>query len=402
MLITGTGLLLLLLLNSVLDITGQGYIYNDSDNYREAASLLYRNGMAHYYRPLLMAAITGLPYLFGGDDTDVYRFSLLLNITCWIGTALLLYELLKVYIFQKTAFVGALIYILLLSPAFTVFHLLTESLYTFLTLLVFLLLVKYHSQQRYRDLTVALGVLMLLMLIRPGAMLLSGIFLLYYSRTLISNIRHRATLILIACAGLIVLQCYMVKRDYGNFTLSYIDSVTYYNYMGARAKALEKGEPFRQDSDRAQYILKHPYPLQKEIAGKDLKAQLEQNPRNLFRAYTLDIFDNSKAPCGHIAILKNIHNTSLYRPLQTMLAAVSKYQNRLLSACGLLLALYYATRIFKKDPVPALLSVFILYTIGTSGVSCAQGDRFHMVFFPIVIFLLLYFIGQKGRSGMLR
>ena len=107
MLITGTGLLLLLLLNSVLDITGQGYIYNDSDNYREAASLLYHNGMAHYYRPLLMAAITGLPYLLGGDDTDVYRFSLLVNVTCWIGTALLLYELLKVYTSQKMALVGA-------------------------------------------------------------------------------------------------------------------------------------------------------------------------------------------------------------------------------------------------------------------------------------------------------
>ena len=99
-----TGLFFLEILNFLLQLDKQTLIYPDCDNYLESAQKMYHKFTGHYYRPMVMAFITGIPYLFGSSDAGIFQWSLFVNIFCWLGTSILLFEILKQFIKEKWAF----------------------------------------------------------------------------------------------------------------------------------------------------------------------------------------------------------------------------------------------------------------------------------------------------------
>ena len=66
------GISWLMIISSLLQLNKQTFINNDSLNYLESASFLYHDFKAHYFRPIVMAIITGLPYLAGGNNNSIF------------------------------------------------------------------------------------------------------------------------------------------------------------------------------------------------------------------------------------------------------------------------------------------------------------------------------------------
>lgn len=384
-----TGIIWIVFFSGILQLKDQAFIYPDADNYRESASFLYHNFQVHYYRPMGMALIFGIPYLFGGGDAAVYAFSFFVNIICWLGTALLLFYFLKKFISQDKAFWFTLLFYALLGPLCNVFHLLTETLYTFLIFCVIFLIDKYNATRLYKYLSLALGLLIFLILIKPGAKFLAIVLILFYSRTLLKNWYKASNAFICLPLLMIVFQCVKMKEQYGDYTISYIDGVTYYNYLGNTAMTLKTGETFKEGlKKRGDYIFSLPYTETKEVAANDFKDQLKNNKINLVRAYFSDIIYNSKMPSGYFDFCVNLKGKSYYEKTKSAMIVISKYQNRIFSVIGLILALYYFLRSFKKADICTLISFYILYTIAISGISSHEGDRFHIVFFPFVILLM--------------
>jgi hypothetical protein len=74
------GLCCLFGINYFLQISSQNIIYPDTFAYHDAAKNLYVFYRGHNYRPMLLAAIHGLPYLFGATDQAIFEFSFYLNL----------------------------------------------------------------------------------------------------------------------------------------------------------------------------------------------------------------------------------------------------------------------------------------------------------------------------------
>lgn len=390
LLLVGIGLIWLFFWNEILQLNNQNNICNDCDNYRESAALLFHQCKTHYFRPIGMALITGLPYLFGANDAAIYSFSFIVNVLAWLGTALFLFGFLKKRVSPKIAFVASLLYYSVLSGVFNHFQLLTEPIFTFLMAAIFYFLDQFDRKKEFYWLSMAISVLIFAVLVKPSVKFLALFSLLYFGKIILNNYRAKSAVFIYVSMLLVVFQCVKMKMDYGNFTLTYVDGVTYYNYLGSKAFYYKQNNSLSQDTnERAVYLAQQSYPDQQKIATQDLLNQLADNKYNVLKAYISDLSENTKTPNSGIATFKNLNNKAYFESLTKALSFMSKYQNRFFTLSGFLLALYFLFKNHENDRVYRLMGFYILYTIFISGVACAQGDRFHVVFFPFVIILLV-------------
>ena len=406
LLLVTIGIAVLVVVNYVLQLDIQNHIYPDSESYFEAAKNVFLYHTGHNYRPIVMAAINGIPYLFGCSDAFIYEFSFYVNLFCWLASALVLFEILKSFLSDKMAFLFALFSFLFVGTIALIYHLLTENIYTLFIAFVFYFLLKYYKPNRggaeqseaksFWQLSIAISILILSMLIRPGSKWLAIVFLIFFSKELIRNYKSKAALLIYGSWLLVLIQCVGIKYQFGNFTISYIDSVTYYNYIGSKAIAFKEGKEYDMSKDpRTFYIFSlQPTQIQK-VAKNDLILQLKTNSRNLFNAYFSDVYGNTIS--GNIPLndCKNVKNTPYFNFWKEALFRLSQWQNRIFTLLGLLLATFYFFKSYKKEVYFSLISVYVLYIVASSGISCEQGDRFHLVIFPFVLILVAKFYSDR-------
>ena len=163
------GLCCLETLNFLLQLDKQTLIYPDCSNYLESAQKMYLKFTGHYYRPLLMAFITGIPYLFGSSDAGIFEWSFVVNVFCWLGTSIVLFEILKNFVKDKVAFWFAILPFFILGNIILNYHLLTENIFVFFTILAFYLLFQYYKTMEFWYLSLSLSLVLSSMLIKPGA-----------------------------------------------------------------------------------------------------------------------------------------------------------------------------------------------------------------------------------------
>jgi hypothetical protein len=395
------GLFWISIFDFLTQMSSQGIIYPDSSSYVESAKNLYVFYRGHNYRPILMAIINGFPYLFGSSDETVLAFSFYVNIFCWLAFFVVLFEIFKDYLSPKYSFLFTFFSILFLGNTAFLFHLLTENIYMFFIVLGFYFLINYYKKQQFWLLSVALSIFILSMLIKPGSKFLAIVFTLYFIKEIYKNYKSRFTWLIYGSLFLVFIQCAGVKYQFGNFTLSYIDTVTYYNYIGSKAMFIKYGKEYQQmNNPRAEYIFSHECKIQKEIASADLKQQLQYNTLNLIKAYFSDVIENSKTGNTCIEDCKNINNKSYFEFWKQLFYTISKWQNRVFTILGFCLALFYFFKSYKKEIVFSFISFFILYIMILSGISCGQGDRFHVITFPFVVLLLAKFLSEKTNLDL--
>lgn len=391
------GMMNLLVVNFLLQLYNQPYISSDSYNYLEAAQNLYFYSKVHYYRPIVMAAITGVPYLFSNSDQLIFDFSLLLNVICWFGTVLLLFKICKNYLTQKKAFYIGIIYLFLIGNLVIVFDLLTETIFVFVVLLAYYLLTIYFSNKTFLHLSLALSLIILGVLIKPGTKFFAIIVFFFFAKEMIKNYNKRSFVFIYASLLLLFLQCFKMYNQYGNFKISYIDSVTYYNYLGTKSEYLKKNEELKDfgENYRNNFIYNLTYKEADVEAKKDLKEQITTNSFNLIRAYIYDLHHNTTGASSMIKLSENIKNKSYFINFKLFFYWVSKFQNVVFTFLGFFLAISFFIK-NNKESFIILTSLFVIYTILLSGITMAQGDRFHLVTFPFALILLAKFWSKKS------
>lgn len=398
LLIVLIGLLWLEVLNVLLQLDQQTLLYPDASNYLESAQKMYLKFTGHYYRPMVMAFISGLPYLFGSSDAGILQWSLLVNVLCWLGTSLLLFQIAKDFLKANVAFVVVLLPFFIIGNAVLNYHLLTENIYTFFIVLAFYSLFRYFKTNNFWFLSFSLSLLLSSMLIKPGAKFLAIVILLFFIKTVLKNYKAKAMILIYGSVLMILIQLVGMKVQYGDFTLSYIDGVTYHNYLFSKAECFKNGKEYHQiNNPRAEYLFSLLFTDQKRVAKEDAIQQIKTNFPNVVKAYFHNLLENAKSGNACVYDLENKKGSRDFDFWKTVAFDLSKWQNRLFTVLGVLVSLYFVRKIFATKLVYAFMALFVLYTIILSGISCGQGDRFHVVTFPIVFLLLAKALVETDR-----
>ncbi len=375
----------------VMQISAQEIIYPDSKSYMMAAKELYLFGRPHGNRPLVMAAINGIPYLFGFGDETIYAFSYYVNVFCWLGFLVVLFEILKEFVTVRLAFIFSVISMFFIGYTAYVFHLLTENIYMFLIISGFYFLQKYLKTKAFLFLSVFLAIFVLSMLVKPGSKFLAVFCVLYFIREIVRNYKAKSALLLYGSLLLVVVQCAMINKHFGNFTISYIDTAAWYNYIGKRAINLKEGNPI--DTPRLD-LFAIDKKTGKKIASQDLKNQLSDNKTNILKAYFMDVEQNATTGNLCVKFCENIKKTTYFESAKNFILILSVWQNMIFSTIGFLFAVFYVFS-FRRANLPFFVAIFIGYIFFTSGVSYDQGDVFHAVTFPFALILIAVTIKNR-------
>ncbi len=397
-LIIFVGLCCLEVLNFLLQLDKQTLIYPDCSNYLESAQKMYLKFTGHYYRPMLMAFITGIPYLFGSSDAGIFQWSFVVNVFCWLGTSIVLFEILKNFVKERVAFWFAVLPFFILGSIILNYHLLTENIFVFFTILAFYLLFQYYKTTKFWYLSLSLSLVLSSMLIKPGAKFFGIIMALFFVKEIFKNYKHKSMILLYGSLLMITIQLVGMKAQYGDFTISYIDGVTYHNYICSKAECFKNGKEYQQiNNPRAEYLFSLDFTDQKKVALEDLKHQIRTNFSNLIKAYFSDVIENSKTGNACIEDVKNYENKTDFPFWKKLIFSITKWQNRILTIIAVLLSTLFLYTNFRKERIYFFVALFIAYIIVLSGISCGQGDRFHLVTFPFVILLLAKFLSETKR-----
>ena len=386
------------LFDFITQMSSQGVMHSDSFNYQESAKNLYIFFRGHNYRPILMALINGIPYVFGGSDESIFAFGFYVNILSWIGSILLFFEISKEFVKIKTAFILTVFSIFIVGNTVHVFHLLTETIYQFFIFSAIYLLIQYYKTRQFWYLSLSMSVFLSSMLIKPGSKFLAIFITAYFIKEIFRNYKSRSILFLYGSLLMILVQCAGIKYQFGDFTISYIDSVTYYDYIGSKSMCVKFGKEYSQkDNPRAEFLFSHESSEQKRIASEDLKEQFRYNKVNLLKAYISDVRENTASGNSCLEEIKDFKNRRFFEFWKKLLFDITKWQNRIFTLLGFVLAIFYFLKSCKNISPLTFISFFILYIIILSGISCGQGDRFHLVTFSFVILLLAKFLSETKR-----
>ena len=117
----------------------QNFIFGDTKSYILAAQELFLEHKLNSQRPLIISFINGFPLLFGFSKSVLFFWSLSINLFCWFAIILVVFLICEERANSKLAFQVALIFVFCIGNLFIAFHLLSETIFTFLLIFVFYL-----------------------------------------------------------------------------------------------------------------------------------------------------------------------------------------------------------------------------------------------------------------------
>ena len=379
----------------------KAWISQDSSGYIEAADLLYNERAVHPVRPLGYAFILGLPNLvIDGPSVEQYIiWSFVINMLSWLATILLLFKTLNLFLSKRTSFWVSLVFTTCLGSMVHSAMVLTESMTGFLLMLACYYLFVYQKSKHVSHLLLAAAVLNVSILFRPGmyyfALLFTlGLVLYIAFSQKFKLLLHAAFLVSII---LVAVQLISMKQSFGDFTPSYIDKVTWYRYLGAQANATLNNRDHREERMERDSILQEKNWSERSLLAKeDMKKQLFTNADNVTKEYLGNIIGNSYGGSHGIKRARIIHAEPTYTRINKSLELISKIQQ------GAAFLIFLAASLFivifrKRKNLALLLSCgLILYIIATSGISFWQGDRFYIVFYPLLIVIVGYLFKKRS------
>lgn len=392
------GMVWIYVLNFFLQISHQDYVYPDTESYIRASEDFYFSFKPNYIRPSLIAAINGFPLLFGCAKTSLFLWNTIVNLALWFATVILLFTFLLRLTSKKLAFFITLIYIFSLGSLLIVFEFLSETVFSFFLLVSFFLFQKHSETRKTFYLSFGFGLLILSVLIKPVSLLLFlSVCVFLGIKQLSKVVRSSSSLLVYGSIFIVLFHIYSMKLNYGNYTLSYIDSLTYYNYLGTKADCFKNGVKFSQSNNyRSRYFNKVSLSETKKVAFEDLKNQVNGNTFNFFKAYFSNLLINSSTASGYFYAYQNKTGSSKFETNKVLFRGFSRLQNMIYSLFGIMISIYYFLR-KKESKIIKIISFSIIYVMAISAISCDQGDRFHIVIYPLILILISKFIQENSK-----
>ena len=388
----GLSLLWFVFFSCVLQFSNKTFSLNgDEGSYFNAAQNFYTSFKIDDSRPIVISAIFSVPFWFSNDISTIFNFVLTINMLCWLATILLIFNVLNNFLSDKKAFFMACIFMFCSGNVALLFKFLSETTFVFFIVLSIYFIQKHFQTTQSKFLNLAITSLVLSSLIKPLAVFLLLIVIAFHlkkSKQIILSLYFIPVLI---SFSLLFYQMKTLEKQFGNFTISYIDSFTYYNYLGTRAHCLKNNIAFKQcDNERFRYFCALSNQQQRKVANQDFVNQIKNNSIFLAQAFAFNIITNSSKASVAIsdATTKNQNSKLFFK-------ALSKIQNIILTIIGLIfcLKLFYFWK--TSHEYQLILASFFVTIFLLSGISSDQGDRFHTVLFPIVVLMLGAFIRKK-------
>lgn len=368
----------------------------DDATYLYSAQILYSYGIVDNTRPIVISAIFGFPYFFGYSSFVVIKWGFFLNFLSWIGTALLVFKTLSFQFTRKTAFIGALLFVFCIGNLAHAFRFLTESIFVFLLTISIYLLQLYFSLNKPKYVVIAVAILLFSALIKPVSLMLAVVVGVYFIRKTKEFIYNKFFSLIIVALLLLAYQVTAIKQRYGDYTISYIGAITYYNYLGCKAYCYANNIDYLPGKNqRTKDFNKMSSHKMKQIANEDFKYQVRNNFTNLCKAYLFCIYSNSSKGNYIVSECKNKSNTFYFDFFRFLFKAVSKLQTIFFTILGIFLSVFYILKYKKKLSFYVVISLMLLTIFFISAISCFECDRFHITFFPIVILQTIHLIKQK-------
>lgn len=298
---------------------------------------------------------------------------------------------------RKAGFIVAVLFFLLAGNLANAFRFVPEPLFKMSLITAIFQAGLYYITLNVKHIAYAIALLLLAALIKPVALGLAVLFIVWFVRQIRQLVFTRDILLPAAAFVVITLHGLWMKQTYGDFALSYIGDITYYIYLGDKAYSLKEGKEYVPGEDaRTKHMTTLSSHEVKKLAEHDFYNQLRNNTGNLARAYAFCLWSNSHKGSFIISSCSNEHNTAYFPAAQFFFKAVSKLQNLLLTSIGVGLSFYCIARVRKEEKIIVLMSFTVLYIFFISGISCMQSDRFHIVFFPLVLLMLcIKFLHRK-------
>ncbi|SDB22436.1 hypothetical protein SAMN03097699_0173 [Flavobacteriaceae bacterium MAR_2010_188] len=381
-----------LLLNLLSLAFNPAFIPPDTSTYINAANVFYKYLDFSPTRPMGYPILLGIPHFFIANPTndDLISWGYILNFCFWLASVYFLYKSLLVMVQPVQAFVFTFLFITCVSNIAQTSVILTESLSCFLLTLLLYFLVLFAHTKRLISMGFVTLIITVLILVKPGFIYLGIVFNLilwgyHFFKGETPSLKIVFPLFIIYL--LIFVQSYHNYSKHGNFTISYIDKYTWYLYIGAEASADSKSITYSMESDlRSPYFQSLTLREKHELASQDLAKQLKLNKGLVIKHLFLNIIENGHRGNPHIAAV-GYHSKSIFlRYIRHYLYLFSRLQNVTLSLTAVFLCLALVLTSLRRSLMMWMLCSIIFYVMFTSGISFWQGDRFHIVLYPLIIF----------------
>lgn len=371
------------------------FLFIDTYSYIEASRKLFLDAEPHFYRPFGIAFWHGLILLFNPSATlsEFIYFAVIQNIILWLLGIQIFYKTLSLLINKHLAFFGSLVYVFSISLVVHLYILSSENIFIFIVIVISYLLVKFINSAKPAFIIYSVSLINLLTLIRPSIFyfaLLSSLILigfLIYKKTVI-----RKSLIVFCISILLVgTQFYSMGKHYDNYKLSYIDSYTWYIYLGSQSQFEYSQSDIDISKNRYEEIGKIDYKEMAAISTDDMVHQLKDHPGIILKELLFNSYNNCNNCCGFIQTIYSLRSN---QSLDPFFIKISHYQSKFYLSVLVLSLLFLLTRIKKLPLFIFFAASFVLYNSILSGFSFGQGDRFFIISYPLIILIVAFLINE--------
>lgn len=393
----------------------QTYTGGDAGGYLEAGKLLWLEFQLHSFRTFGYPVLTGIPFLFGASEQSARVFLVLVNTGIFAYSAILLYNIASGYL-KNTRISVAISLIYIFSPGllFINFATLSEPFFILCLLLAVKFLIRFAKERNSNDIVFTAFWVVFSATVRPINLHFAVIILVIIVGILIIHTKSvtRTLIVAVFSVIMIIIPMLIMKKTYGVFTYTNNSKYMLYHYLGSYASSIP------QSSQIAMYDSFHRNALRVDSTGfregEMITDKARWKRRDSFYSASLKNILAARKKQLLVAIFNNcIENATTeshfikpsdfksgYRPVGEILQSISKLQNALFSILAFLLITISCIRFiylmirnqFSWVETPVMYAVFqTSILIVLSSLSFWQGDRFSIVFYPLILFLMAYY-----------
>lgn len=384
----------------------------DGREYLDATESLFNQFQTHPTRPIGFPILLKSIYLLGNGEFD-YRVFLSSQLFLWFATSLAIFLSVSKLKSNLIAFIAAASFLLLPGTTIRCLQIMTEPFYACLLASFALFLILGLVKNKTNYVLISWIILVFSVLVRPTLFYAVIVVLAWFAYYFYKNKKISQLLICLSIPILFIgSQARLMSHLTNEYKLSYIADITTYYYFSAYIIAAKtsqsKGERDTRwtelkEERKAELGLVSPNFSRAVLEKKDwqasskkireiVKSEIIDNPRVALAVYLRGFLQNSTGGNDNLVWI-NRGNSTFTKALYWL----SRVQNLIFT---LLFFIAFLSHLLDYKRLrtglwqaKSIIILVILNLILTDPISFAQGDRFRVVIFPLI--LILFFTQKK-------